>query len=119
LATRETEKQEEDAETDGEGHGIQIDGPEAHRLGLLGAVCATPQEPSGNWPIGQVLQVMLDVLSRRVRFRGHDQVLSRKAGLATSQANCPTTNPVNMAKGGKRIQANPTASQRPTIKKTL
>ena len=110
------QEQEEYAQTDGEPHGIQIDGPEAHFLGLFGAMGDAPAA-IGQLPIGQILQVMLDVFSRRVRFRGHDQDLSRKAKLAISHANCPTTNPVSIADGDSRIQANPTASQRPTTKK--
>jgi hypothetical protein len=76
------QEEEQDTQADRETHGIHVDGPEAHVLGLLGGVGQGPGAflehlavaaliTGGQLPVGQVLQVVLDVFRRGVRFSGH------------------------------------------------
>ena len=68
------QEQEQDAEADREQHAVDVDRPKAHGLGFFGAVGKAPGAV-GMLAIGQVLQVVLDVLARGMVFRSHsDQI---------------------------------------------
>jgi len=64
-----------------------FDRPEAHGLGLLGAMGYTPGAV-GMLSIGQVLEVVLDVLARGMVFRSHsDQI--QKVGFGWERSTPP------------------------------
>jgi hypothetical protein len=81
------EEQEQNAEADREQHAVDVDRPEAHGLDFFGAVGKGPGRrvehravmahgPFGQLAVGQVLQVVLDVLAGGSVFRSHsDQIL--------------------------------------------
>ncbi|MNP14577.1 hypothetical protein D3C76_1069090 [compost metagenome] len=60
LGRHAEEQHEQQAKTDGPAQGVHVEGPEAHFLGLFGAVGEAPFA-SRQTTEGQVLQVMLDI----------------------------------------------------------
>jgi hypothetical protein len=61
---------EHEPESDTPTEGIQMEGPEAHITGLLGAT-GNPPGAIRLLAKGQMLQMVLDILSRSEGFRGH------------------------------------------------